>query len=131
MGRADLPARWTLLEGQDFLRHLRGGKRLSRWAASLTTDEMFSEVMHPMCLPWWENTSIPEDVRWEIEEERNAGEYSCYTLLMLLFEAVSREASSSVAVRGPLKALKRTALTTRGCRRSPGHPRRLYAQLAT
>ncbi|KAM5544007.1 hypothetical protein V8D89_002624 [Ganoderma adspersum] len=104
--RADLPARWTFLEGQDFLRHLRGGKRLSRWAASLTTDEMFSEVMHPMCLPWWENTSIPEDVRWEVEEERNADEYPCYALLRLLFETVSREASSGVAVRDPLKALK-------------------------
>ena len=105
VGRSVLSVRWTLLEGQDFLRHIQGGEQLSRWAASLTTGEMFSKVVHPICLLWWENTSIPEDVRWEVKEERNADNYPCYTLLMLLFEAVSREALSGVAVMNPLKAL--------------------------
>ncbi|PIL26926.1 hypothetical protein GSI_10064 [Ganoderma sinense ZZ0214-1] len=99
-----LPARWSLLEGPDLLRYLRGGKKLLQYVASVPRDVTFTAVLCEALLPWWEDAAIPEDVRWEIDNGRDAEEYPCYALLVRIFAAVFRE--TTPGVRDPLKALK-------------------------
>ena len=101
--RADLPARWTLPEGQELLRHLRGGQKLLQYVSSVPSDETFTAILCRSCLPWWEDADIPDDVRWEVEDERNAEGYLCCSLLQCIFRTIFREAS--LGVRDPLKAL--------------------------
>ncbi|PIL26916.1 hypothetical protein GSI_10054 [Ganoderma sinense ZZ0214-1] len=98
------PARWSLLEAPDLLRHLRGGKRLLQYTASVPRDVTFTAVLCEACLPWWEDAAVHEEVRWEIEDGRDAEEYPCYALLVRIFAAVFRE--TTPGVRDPLKALK-------------------------
>ncbi|PIL26931.1 hypothetical protein GSI_10069 [Ganoderma sinense ZZ0214-1] len=108
VARTDLPARWTLLYSAELMRLLRGQTRMSEdGAASLSTDETFSAILQPGCLPWWENTAFPWFVRREVEESdgrEDSEAYPCYALLVRLFAAVFREAAPGV--RDPLKALK-------------------------
>ncbi len=104
--RWDLPMRWSLLEVPDLLRCLRGAKAIRRRAAAfLAADVTFTGVLDPhSCLPWWEDTRIPEDVRWELEDERNLEDYPCYRLLESILARVDGEVLPGV--RNPLKALK-------------------------
>ncbi|PIL26918.1 hypothetical protein GSI_10056 [Ganoderma sinense ZZ0214-1] len=109
VARTDLPARWTLLDAADLLRFLRGTAQISEHGAaavSLNTDETFSEVLQPRCLPWWEDTAYPGDVRWEVEERegRDPEAYPCYVLLQRILGEVFRE--TAPGVRDPLKVLK-------------------------
>ena len=99
-----MPARWSHFDAPDLLRHLRGGKSLLWYVASVPSDETFTAILCRSCLPWWEDASIPDDLRLEVEVERNPDDYPCYTLLRRIFTAVFREASPGV--QDPLKALK-------------------------
>ena len=99
------PARWSLLEAPDLLRYLRGAKEIGYHARSLIGDQTFTEILGPhSCLPWWENAEFPDDIRWEVEDERKSEDYPCYVLLKSILSRVVREVSPGV--RDPLKALK-------------------------
>ena len=70
----------------------------------MPSDEAFTAILCWSCLPWWEDAGIPDDVRLEVEDKRNADSYPCYSLLQRTFSAVFRKASPGI--RDPLKALK-------------------------